>query len=62
MRIRFRYPPRHPDAKLNDAIGTLTKVNRTRASVDFGEHGVWLWPIDELQLAGDPLGQGEHIA
>ncbi len=43
-----RYEADHRYAKFNQARGTLIKVNRTRALVDFGDLGRWAWPIDEL--------------
>jgi hypothetical protein len=58
VRIRYRQPAGDRCAKLNDATGTLLKINRTLARVDFGEHGIWRWQIDELLLAGDAERQG----
>ena len=50
--------PRIPD----DARGTITKVNRTRASVDFGEHGHdWSIPLQSLLPAGKMQGWTIHI-
>lgn len=43
-------------AFLNDALGTLVKVNRTRAVVDYGEHGELSIPIVDLIAADDPQG------
>lgn len=36
----------HPE--LNEATGTLLEVRRTRCTVDFGEHGKWAMPIEEV--------------
>ena len=36
---------------LDDAIGKLVKVNRTRCVVDYGDRGEWTIPIHALKLA-----------
>ncbi len=51
VKIGIRFEPGNPAAKLNHAVGTLVKVNRTCALVDFGELGKWNWPINELVAA-----------
>lgn len=55
-RVRLRYRKGH---LLDDAVGTLLVVKRTRGTVDFGPpHGEWRWPLDDLLLESDPRGQG----
>lgn len=56
VKVRIRYEPGNPNAKLNHARGTLLKVNRTCAAVDFGELGRWNWPINELIAADGRQG------
>jgi hypothetical protein len=58
VRIRTRYPVGDRCHKLNDVAGVLVELKRTRAVVDFGEHGRWRWPIDELLPADQAEWQG----
>lgn len=51
VKLGTRYEADHPNAKFNSARGTLVKVNRTLALVDFGELGRWKWPIEDLVAA-----------
>ena len=51
VKVNTRYHADHPNAKFNHAAGTLVKVNRTRALVDFGELGRWTWPVYRLTAA-----------
>lgn len=44
--------------KLNDARGTLIKVNRTRCVVHFGKHGEWRIPFGNLLPATEASKQG----
>jgi len=37
--------------ELNAAVGTLTEVKRTWCKVDFGELGIWNFPIDSVAPA-----------
>lgn len=41
---------------LDDAIGTLVKVNRTRALVEYPGRGEWSIPIRDLQPANEEQG------
>ena len=56
VKINVRYEAGHPEATFNQARGTLVKVNRTRALVDFGELGRWTWPIHRLVAADGRQG------
>lgn len=58
--VKRRYrSSKHP--LLNDAIGTLTSVRRTRCTVKYSEpiHGcdTWTMPIDGVCLAQDEQGE-----
>jgi hypothetical protein len=58
--IRYRgWDRRIPDG----TTGTLTKIARKRASVDFGEHGNWTLPITDLIAAAktDERGLTLHL-
>jgi hypothetical protein len=58
QQVQRRYRrSQHPE--LNDAIGTLTAVRRTRCSVDYGHLGKWSLPIDDVAEAG--VEQGMEI-
>ena len=55
QRVKVRYRRNgHPD--LNDAVGTLTEVRRTRCTVDFGDLGRWTMPIDDVAEVGCEQG------
>jgi hypothetical protein len=54
VKIRVRYPPGHRRAYLNDRTGTVLKVSRKNAEVDFGDDRPWIWTIWDLVLASEP--------
>ena len=56
VKLNSRYGPKEQYFKISRARGTLLKVNRTRARVDFGELGIWTWPISELIAADSRQG------
>lgn len=43
--------------QLNDAIGTLIEVRRTRCTVDFGTHGKWEFLISDILPLDQPQGR-----
>lgn len=57
VKVRYRFPAGDRCAKLNDARGTLVAVRRTRASVDFGEHGKWNWLLSDLLPVNGEQGE-----
>jgi hypothetical protein len=46
--VRTRYRNRCRDKRLDEAMGTVTNVRRTRATVCFGSLGKWNFPIGDL--------------
>ena len=55
---RTREPAGSKFAKLNDAVGTLKKIHRTWATVDFGQLGVYEFRLDALLPASRKGEQG----
>jgi hypothetical protein len=63
VRLRYRQPAGERCAHLNDKVGTLVAVRRTRCTVDFGDGercGRWNWPLSEIMPADEEL-QGAII-
>lgn len=58
VRFRYRLPSNDPQAWMNDTLGTLTSVRRSRCTVDFGDRGKWNLPLDEIQHAEDKAERG----
>lgn len=58
VRYRFTLPHSDPQAWMNDAIGTLVEVRRTRCTVDFGDRGRWNLPLDEIKHGDDLVERG----
>jgi hypothetical protein len=56
VKVRFRRAPGEANAWLNDTHGTLTKIGRTRAHVDFGPQGQWTFPMTDIVAAADRQG------
>lgn len=57
VKLKHAYPSGDKAARLNDKLGTIEKVNRTRAIVEFpGEPRPWSWPIECLIPADAPQG------
>lgn len=48
VRMKYRLPAGDRWACLNDVVGVLLKVGRTRGEVDFAVHGKLSVPIDEI--------------
>lgn len=75
VKVAYRQCHSHPEAFLNDARGTVTKVNRTIALVQWdtpcprdGYQGIYQWHLEALmpaeQLQGctfDALASGEGL-
>ncbi len=62
VKVRFRMRPGDRCYFLNDALGTVEKVRRTRATVRFNkkrnekDYDRWDWLIDELIPTGEEQG------
>jgi hypothetical protein len=48
VKCSYRRAPHERNAWLNSASGTLTKIGRTRAHVDFDSHGSWTFPLGDI--------------
>ncbi len=54
--VKRRYRSRFNE-QLNDAVGTLLKVNRTRCVVDYGDPiGEWTIPIEDVAPVNEDQG------
>jgi NADH:ubiquinone oxidoreductase subunit D len=59
VRIGYRYPAGHQCAKLNDALGTILEIGRTRAVVLFrigDTEERWQWHLENLKFADELQG------
>ena len=56
--VRTRYRRSDRKAGFDDTAGTVTAIRRTRADVDFGEFGKWVFPIGQLLAASSGNNQG----
>ena len=56
VRNGFRRASHEKDAWMNDALGTLLKLNRSYAEVDYGERGEWRIPFFRLIPAIEEQG------
>lgn len=56
VQYAFRRASHEKDAWLNDALGTLLKINRKYAVVDYGDRGTWNIVFCRLQPAGERQG------
>jgi len=60
--VRLRNRNWANNRKLDSALGTVLRVNRTRAVVDFGsEFGEWTIPVDQLLSVASGREQGVYI-
>jgi len=46
----------HSNPQLNDVVGILTDVRRTRCSINFGDHGNWTFPIEDVAAVDQEQG------
>jgi hypothetical protein len=54
--VRLAYRGWAKDKRLDDALGTVIEVKRTRCVVDFGSLGKWRFPIEDVL----PVASGEE--
>ena len=56
VRLRYRRPAGDRCAVLNDQQGTLLDARVTRGTIDFGQHGKWTFPLDEILAPDEEQG------
>jgi hypothetical protein len=64
VRVSYRHHSSDKDAWMNDATATLLKLGRTRAHVEYEQHGLWNFAFRDIAPAGDQQAQsmGAFIA